>query len=83
MNNEFLELLGKAQALQRMYVGNGMFSVSVKWDSYYENYIELDYRCDDKRLFMSTLTCVRSGEAEERLRTFKEKIDELQESIVP
>ena len=60
MTDEFKNAFTRAQALQRRFNPDYMnsFSIAIKYDSYYEEYMEIELRTDNDKFFISTLTCV-------------------------
>ena len=49
MTNEFNDAFTRAQALQRRFNPDYMnsFSIAIKYDSYYEEYMEIELRTDN------------------------------------
>ena len=60
MTDEFKDAFTRAQSLQRRFNPDYMnsFSLAIKYDSYYEEYMEIELRTDNDKFFISTLTCV-------------------------
>ena len=79
MTEEFKEALTRAQALQRRFDPDYMnsFSVAVKYDSYYEEYMEIELRTDNDKFFISTLTCVYEEDYTLILDELEKTIDKL------
>ena len=79
MTDEFKNAFTRAQALQRMFNQDYMnsFSIAVKYDSYYEEYMEIELRTDNDKFFISTLTCVYEKDYTLRLDELEKTIDKL------
>lgn len=69
MTEEFANALARVQALQRGFNGDctNSFSVAVKYDSYYEEYMEIEIRTDNDKFFFSTWNCIYSDDYQLRL----------------
>lgn len=78
MSEDFLDMLGRVQAMQRRFSSLlNSFSVAVKYDGYYEYYMEIEIRTDEDKFFFSTYSCVSEEEYELRLGELSDTIDEL------
>ena len=79
MTNEFNDAFTRAQALQRRFNPAYMnsFSIAIKYDSYYEEYMEIELRTDNDKFFISTLTCVYEEDYTLRLDELEKTIDKL------
>lgn len=78
MNEDFQDLLGRVQAIQRRFSNRlNSFSVTVKYDDYYEYYLEVEIRTDDDKFFFSTYSCVSEEEYELRLGELSNTVDTL------
>ena len=78
MNEDFQDLLGRVQAMQRRFSSRlNSFSVTVKYDDYYEYYLEVEIRTDDDKFFFSTYSCVSEEEYELRLGELSNTVDKL------
>jgi hypothetical protein len=79
MTNEFNDAFTRAQALQRRFDPDCMnsFSIAIKYDSYYEEYMEIELRTDNDKFFVSTLTCVYEEDYTLRLDELEKTIDKL------
>lgn len=59
MEEMFATALVRVQNFQKAIPNNiNLFLVSVKQDSYYGHYMEIEIRTDDNKYFASTLHCV-------------------------
>jgi hypothetical protein len=68
MSDEFTSALLRAQALQRNYTHEvNVFTITVKYDSYYDEYMEIVVQADTGRWFLSTMQCVYEDDYEARL----------------
>lgn len=76
MDDVFCNILRKAHAVQMDFVGMGTLSVIVKYDAYYEEYLEIEFRNDDTRLFLTTMRCLDEDEAMGMIETFRCKLKE-------
>lgn len=78
MNEDFLHLLLKVQALQRRFTSSlNSFSINVKYDEYYEYYLEVEIRIDGDKFFFSTYSCVTEEDYELRLGELSKTVEEL------
>lgn len=79
MTNEFNDAFTRAQALQRRFNPAYMnsFSIAIRYDSYYEEYMEIELRTDNDKFFISTLTCVYEEDYTLRLDELEKTIDKL------
>lgn len=79
MTDEFKNAFTRAQALQRRFNPDYMnsFSITVKYDSYYDEYMEIGLRTDNDKFFISTLTCVYEEDYTLRLDELEKTIDKL------
>lgn len=81
MTDEFTKAFMKTQALQRRFDPNVMnsFKVEVKYDSYYEEYMEVEIRTDNDKFFFTTYQCIYEDDYEVRLNELEKTIGELLE----
>lgn len=78
MNEYFQDLLGRVQAMQRRFSNRlNSFSVTVKYDDYYEYYLEVEIRTDDDKFFFSTYSCVLEEEYKLRIGELSNTVDKL------
>lgn len=77
MNDAFGNILKAAQSVQREYIGFGSLSVTKKYDTYYEEYLEMEFRNNDVKMFLSTMRCVDEDEAMNKIDAFKYQLEEL------
>lgn len=77
-SEDFLDMLARVQAMQRRFSNQlNSFSVTVKYDDYYEYYMEIEIRTDEDKFFFSTYSCVTEKEYELRLEELSNTVDEL------
>ena len=78
MTDDFQQFLAKVQSLQRRYTCDmNSFAVVVKYDDYYEEYLEVDIRTDNGNFFLTTFSCVYEDEYEVKLKELKRIIEEI------
>lgn len=78
MSEDFLNMLGEVQAMQRRFSSRlNSFSVTVKYDDYYEYYMEIEIRTDEDKFFFSTYSCVSEDDYELRIGELSNTINEL------
>lgn len=78
MSDEFSEALRRVQALQRRFVSAmNSFSVSVKYDSYFEEYLEVEIRTDNDKFFFTTYNCLYEEDYEVRLKELEKTINQI------
>lgn len=75
--DEFKEILEYAQGIQRRYYQYGNVCLNVKYDSYYEDYLEMEFRNDKTKVFVSTLTSLTVDESRRRLSDFSAEVRNL------
>lgn len=78
MTEEFLAALTRVQALQRRFVSDmNSFSVSVKYDDYFEEYLEVEIRTDSDKFFFTTYNCLYEEDYELRIKELEKTINEI------
>lgn len=78
MSEDFLEMLGVVQALQRRFSSQlNSFSITIKYDDYYEYYMEIEIRTDEDKFFFSTYSCVTEKEYKLRIGELSNMVDRL------
>lgn len=75
MENLVQDALSKLQTLQARYGGDAdSFDVSVKWDSYYGNYIECRCVFNGERFMVTTFNCVSDEDYDFRIQGLAEEL---------
>lgn len=76
MTEEFSQAFARAQALQRRYDADyiNSFSIAVKYDSYYGEYMEIELRTDNEKFFVTTFSCIYEDD-------YRIRLDELERTI--
>lgn len=78
MTEEFLSYLSRAQALQRRYTcALNSFSVSVKYDDYFEEYLEVELRTDDNKYFFTTYNCLYDEDYERIIGELEKTVEQI------
>lgn len=78
MNSDFLDVLQKVQELQRRFTCKmNSFSVVVKYDDYYEEYLEVEIRTDNDKFFFTTYNCLYSDDYAIRIEEMKNVINQI------
>lgn len=81
MSEEFTSALLRAQAMQRNYTHDvNVFTITVKYDSYYDEYMEIVVQADTGRWFLSTMQCVYEEDYEEKLDGLEMILNRLKEN---
>lgn len=74
----FQEVLSKVQSLQRKFTSVlNSFSVIVKYDDYFEEYIEVEIRTDNAKTFFTTYSCVYEEDYEKILTEIENTLNEI------
>lgn len=78
MSTEFLEALTRVQALQRRFTSDmNSFSVVVKYDDYFEDYLEVELQTDNDKFFFTTYSCLYEEDYELRIKELEKTINEI------
>lgn len=78
MTEKFHRYLSRVQNLQRRYVCDmNSFSVSVKYDNYFEEYLEVEIRTDDGKFFFSTYNCLYEEDYERVLGELEKTVEQI------
>nr|DAP29069.1 MAG TPA: hypothetical protein [Caudoviricetes sp.] len=78
MTEEFQGYLSRVQSLQRRYVCDmNSFSVSVKYDSYFEEYLEVEIRTDNDKFFFTTYNCLYDEDYERVLKELEKTVEQI------
>lgn len=78
MTDGFLEALTRVQSLQRRFVSDmNCFSVAVKYDDYFEEYLEVEIRTDSEKFFFTTYNCLYEEDYELRIKELEKTINEI------
>ena len=79
MTEEFSKAFARAQAIQRRFDPDYMnsFKVEVKYDSYYEEYMEIEVRTDNDKFFFTTYQCIYEDDYDVRLNELEKTINNI------
>lgn len=78
MNEYFRDLLERVQAMQRRFSSRlNSFSVTVKYDDYYEYYLEVEIRTDEDKFFFSTYSCVSEEDYDLRMEELSKTVNNV------
>lgn len=78
MTVEFQGYLSRVQRLQGRYVCDmNSFSVSVKYDNYFEEYLEVEIRTDDNKFFFTTYNCLYDEDYERVLGELEKTVEQI------
>lgn len=82
MAEVFGKYLGLIQGLQRIFLHElGSFSITTKYDDYFEEYLEVEIRTDNNKYFMTTYNCVDESEYAAKYNELMQTMDKMVKNV--